>query len=86
MDRDRFHIPGALWVERQRHRDGPDCYVVWRPETSVLAADRKAVLNAARWPASTPTGQALREWLNSHITTETNGGSERTEHSDAAVQ
>jgi hypothetical protein len=61
MNREHFHVPGALWVERQRHRDAPDCYVVWIPRDT-----RSGVLAAAKWPASTPTGQALREWLDSH--------------------
>lgn len=29
-----------------------------------MANDPKGVLDFARWPASTPTGAALREWLN----------------------
>jgi hypothetical protein len=31
---------------------------------SVFRNDRKGVLQFAAWPAKTPTGDALREWLN----------------------
>lgn len=56
-----FNKTGCLsieWLPRDRY------FICWRPHTSELAADRKAVLRFARWPASTPTGQALREWLD----------------------
>ena len=62
---DRFEVPRSLWVERVQLRDEPaPYYVCWRPHLSTFAEDAKAVLRFARWPASTPTGAALRQWLN----------------------
>lgn len=40
-------------------------FICWRPHTSAGGNTRRDVLRFARWPASTPTGQALRDWLNS---------------------
>lgn len=39
-------------------------FICWRPDVSVFCRTRKEVLRFAKWPASTPTGQALREWLD----------------------
>lgn len=51
-------------IERVRLRDEPlPYYICWRPNLSTFAEDAKAVLRFARWPASTPTGAALRAWL-----------------------
>ncbi len=60
-----FEKPGALLVERRRHREGPPVdFLVWLPGTSFLCPnDRKAVLKAVKWPSKTPTGDALRAWL-----------------------
>ena len=60
-----FEKPGALLVERRRHKEGPPVdFLVWLPGTSFLCPnDRKAVLKAIKWPIKTPTGDALREWL-----------------------
>ena len=33
--------------------------------TARLFTDTKALLKFVRWPKSTPTGEALREWLDS---------------------
>ena len=56
-----FAKPGSIrieWLPRDRY------FICWRSHVSVMAADRREVLRFARWPASTPTGQALREWLD----------------------
>lgn len=66
---DEFVVPGSLRVTRQRTREGPSpVWIVWRPHTAQAVAgdDAKAfsaILKLCRWPASTPTGQLLREWL-----------------------
>lgn len=62
---DKFSVPGSLTVERLKPKTGPSpIYLCWRPNLSVFALDIKAVVRFAKWPASTPTGAALREWLN----------------------
>ena len=55
-----FSRAGSLridWLPRDRY------FVCWRPHSSAGCNTPKEVLAFARWPASTPTGQALREWL-----------------------
>ena len=62
---DRFEIPGSLQIERSLRREGPSpVYVAWKPHTSQLFYDQKPLLKFCKWPASTQSGQALREWLN----------------------
>ena len=47
-------------------REGPPVvYAVLSGKTSKLFSDHKALLKFVKWPASTPTGQALRDWLAS---------------------
>lgn len=64
-----FEVPGSLKIERFRQREGPSpVWIIWTPGTSrpVAGSDQQAfrdILKAAKWPASTPTGQKLREWL-----------------------
>ena len=64
-----FEVPGSLKIERCRQREGPSpVWIIWTPGTSrpVAGSDQQAfrdILKAAKWPASTPTGQKLREWL-----------------------
>ena len=46
-------------------REGPSpIYVAWKPGTSQVFQDRKPLLKFAQWPASTPTGRRLRDWLD----------------------
>ena len=62
----QFHVPNALFVERSLHKDGPSpVYVAWKPHTSRLFYDKKSLLKFCAWPKSLPTGQALRDWLDS---------------------
>ena len=66
MKPDRFEIPGSLFVERSLRREGPSpVYVAWVPNTSRLFYDRKPLLKFCKWPTSTTSGVALREWLDS---------------------
>ena len=64
-----FNVPGSLRIERFRQREGPSpVWIIWTPGTTrpVSGSDQQAfrdILKAAKWPASTPTGQKLREWL-----------------------
>ena len=60
-----FEIPGSLFVERFLRREGPSpAYIAWIPHTSRMFYDKKSVLRFCKWPASTPSGVALRDWLN----------------------
>jgi hypothetical protein len=62
-----FDRPGLL-IERHRLREGPPVhYVCWKPYTSVFCADRSSVLKFFKWPRGTPTGDALREWLDQFV-------------------
>ena len=64
MKSEVFYTPGALRVERQTPREGPSpVFVAWKPHTAATFTDVKALLKFAAWPKSTPTGQALRDWL-----------------------
>ena len=66
MKPERFFVPGSLLVERQIRKEGPSpVFVAWRPYSSMMFTDRKALLQFAAWPASTPTGQEFRKWLDS---------------------
>lgn len=56
-----FKAPG-VYIERQS--DGH--YVVWKPDVSVICIDRKSLLRFVQWPAKTPTGDAIRAWLDQH--------------------
>ena len=59
-----FFTPGALRVERQTPREGPSpVFVAWKPHTAATFTDVKALLKFAAWPKSTPTRQAILEWL-----------------------
>jgi len=66
MKPDRFEIPGSLLIERSLRREGPSpVYVAWKPHTSRLFYEKKPLLKFCKWPASTASGVALREWLSS---------------------
>jgi hypothetical protein len=67
MKPDSFIRPG-LQIYRHRNREGlPITFVIMVKNSSRLFADdeRKAMLKFIAWPASTPTGQEIREWLKS---------------------
>ena len=66
MKPDQFHVPGALFIERSLHKDGPSpLYVAWKPNTSRMFYNKTSLLKFCAWPKSLPTGQALRDWLDS---------------------
>lgn len=65
MKTERF-TAGQLFIERTKHREGPPVvYCCMSGHTSRLFTDTKTLLAFVRWPKSTPTGDALREWLAS---------------------
>lgn len=63
MAPDFYQRPGSLLVERHMPREGPPYYLLWKPDVSTFAHTEEQVLAFAKWPKSTPTGAALREWL-----------------------
>lgn len=64
MKRIQFYKPGSVFIEYQTPTEGPSpVWVCWKPGTSRGFTDTKALLKFAGWPKSTPTGIALREWL-----------------------
>ena len=64
MKSERFTAGSELWIEATKHREGPPLVYVCRSgKSSKLFTDPSALLKFVRWPKSTPTGQALREWL-----------------------
>ena len=64
MKRIQFYRPGSVFIEYQTRAEGPSpVWVCWKPGTSQGFTDTKALLKFAGWPKSTPTGVALREWL-----------------------
>ena len=61
-----YFTAGGLYIERRRNREGPPVtYTIWQPNTSRIFTDTKAALKFIAWPASTPTGTAIREWFDS---------------------
>lgn len=54
-----FKAPG-IYIERSSH----GYYIVWRPNVSVVCPDRKSLLKFVQWPIKTPTGDAIRAWLD----------------------
>ena len=90
---DEFIRPGSLSIKRLKVKEGPTpVWIVWRPGVAqgVGGDDAEAfskILKLCRWPASTPTGQALRSlnpWKSYEVKTETTDGAARTELQSAA--
>ena len=63
MAADTFLAQG-LRIERRHDRWNGTSYMAWRPHVSMLFTDTKELLAFIGWPRKTPTGDALREWLN----------------------
>jgi hypothetical protein len=64
MKIDRFKAPG-LYIERQEDRWNGASFIAWKPHVSQGFTDRRALLRFIAWPVKTPTGDRIREWLNS---------------------
>ncbi len=65
MKPERFTAPG-LRIERQWDRWNGALYIAWRPHVSMAFRDKRSLLRFIAWPVKTPTGDAIREWLNSY--------------------
>tara|TARA_R100001463_G_scaffold47699_1_gene96723 strand:+ start:610 stop:876 length:267 start_codon:yes stop_codon:yes gene_type:complete len=59
-----FRRANALSVTYRKAREGPPSYLVWEPHKSYICLTSSDVLKAVKWPKYTPTGAALREWMN----------------------
>ena len=65
MKSERF-TAGSLFIARTRMREGPPVvYICKSGHTSKSFTDTKELPACIRWPKSTPTGTAIREWLAS---------------------
>lgn len=64
MKTDLFTAPG-LRIERRWDRWNGADFVAWKPHVSQGFTTRKELLKFVAWPAKTPTGDRIREWLNS---------------------
>ena len=72
-DNTKFIVPGELYIHRFLAREGPPVYyIVWNKQSSRVFTDRKAILKHIKWPIKTPTGDAIREWLDQFDDPETN--------------
>jgi hypothetical protein len=58
---EHFHA-ATLRIEAQR-TDSGWAFTAWRPHTSQCFTDSASLLRWAKWPAKTPTGDALRQWI-----------------------
>lgn len=56
-------IASGLRVERRHDRWNGTSYMAWQPHVSMLFTDIKELLRFIGWPRKTPTGDALRQWL-----------------------
>jgi hypothetical protein len=67
---DEFVVPRSLRITKITSRIGKGNdiatethFICWRPDRSAGCITPEAALRFAKWPASTPTGKELREWL-----------------------
>ena len=63
MPRAEHFTTATLRIEAQRSDNGWS-FTAWRPGTSQGFNDAASLLRWAAWPAKTPTGDALRQWLS----------------------
>ena len=63
MASQQFRRGDALLITYRRPREGPPSFLVYVPHASFICLTRQDVLKAVKWPKFTPTGAALREWL-----------------------
>ncbi|MFN6337491.1 MAG: hypothetical protein ACK41W_02010 [Cyanobacteriota bacterium] len=60
-----FNNP-ALRIEARHKETGVEFYA-WRPHVSMWFGDAQALLRWVKWPVKTPTGDALRAWLQEQV-------------------
>lgn len=66
MKTDLFTAPG-LYIQRRWDRWNGADFVAWKPHVSQGFSDRRSLLKFVAWPAKTPTGDRIREWLDSFV-------------------
>ena len=64
MKRSQFLKPGSLLIEYQEHRRTVARIRGVAPKTAQSFTDRSSLLKFCAWPASTPTGRELRDWID----------------------
>ena len=56
----------GLRIERITPHEGPSpVFNAWRPNRSQCFTDTTELIRFCKWPKSTPTGQELRDWIDS---------------------
>lgn len=61
MKSERFVHPG-VWIETNRDWNGR-YFIAWKPNVSKIFKNTSELLKWLQWPAKTPTGDAIRQWL-----------------------
>ena len=65
MKTERFQS-GQLIVERIRSREGPPVvYIAFNGKTARPFTDKKELFKSIRCPKSIPTGEKIRDWIDS---------------------
>lgn len=61
MKSERFDHRG-VYIETNRDWNGR-YFIAWKPNASRIFRDTKELLKWLQWPAKTPTGDEIRNWL-----------------------
>ena len=63
MKSERLHAKG-LWIDTNYDMNGR-YWIAWKPNVTRVFRDSKEMIKWLAWPPKTPTGDALRCWVNS---------------------
>lgn len=63
MAKAAFFTGPTIRIESRRDHNGR-LFIAWKPHVSMAFTDRKTLLRWLGWPIKTPTGDALRAWLD----------------------
>lgn len=85
MARREEFIAGGLRITSWREFSGR-VFVCWKPSVSIFCQSSKEALRFAAWPAKTPTGDALREWLSALAAADQQKSSPAAAIGDAQVE
>ncbi len=67
MARTELFSARGVRLEWQHDRDNGWYVIAWRPHVSAICCSRRELLAFVRWPAKTPTGDAIRDWIDGLI-------------------